>query len=61
MKETKTYCDICKKEFTESGFIFTLALDRQCYKSSLDRKFEDVCGECTVKISKFIDELIKND
>jgi len=61
MKETKTYCDICKNEFTESSFTLVLALDRYTFCSSLDRKFEDVCGPCTTKIAEFIDEFVKDE
>lgn len=59
MKETKTFCDICKKEFTDTGFTIDLSLDRLGYMSSMDCKYKDVCGSCANKISIFIKTLEK--
>ena len=60
MKQTKTFCDICGKELTDTGFSLKLTLSRMGYSSRMDQDIKDICGSCTKKISEFVDTL-KNE
>lgn len=59
MKQTKTFCDICKKEIVNDWpYKLLLEFNRYGFSSSeVDQKHEDLCHTCAEKISKFVDSL----
>ena len=65
MRETKIYCDLCKKKIDDykynflwkTGFV-KLELDRLGFRSENDFEYEDICRDCAEKISNFVKGLL---
>lgn len=54
MTETKTYCDVCKKEIHKNELIFGIDITR--YDITNTRTYHDVCQKCMFKVLSILDD-----
>lgn len=55
---TKTFCDVCGKEFNTNDFVCTYNIDiRSLSIASKTKRYADVCKDCAENIRKYIDSL----